>query len=165
MKAGYWQWRVVALAVAAGCWCGARTEAAVKLTLAQEGQPAATIVLAKEASGPARFAAEELRLHFKKITGADLHLATDEESVTGAWILVGESKATSALGLKNSNFKPQEYLIRCVPDALELMGRDPDARAHSVAGVEAHDWPTPAEVVFPDLPALWRSPTCHEIVS
>ena len=29
----------------------------------------------------------------------------------------------------------------------------PLARAESVADVEAHDWPSPAEVVFPDLPA------------
>lgn len=29
----------------------------------------------------------------------------------------------------------------------------PLARAESVADVEAHDWPTPDEVVFPDLPA------------
>ena len=86
--------------------------------------PAATIVLATNATRSAQFAAAELQCHIEKITGAKLPIATDADKINGARILVGESKATQARGLHNSDFKDQEYLIRFLPDMLILMGRD-----------------------------------------
>ena len=37
-------------------------------------------------------------------------------------MLVGRSKATDALGLPGEPLKPQEYLIRYLPDTLVLLG-------------------------------------------
>ncbi len=94
------------------------------VTLVRDGKPAATIVLAKTPTRAAQFAAAELRWHVQKITGAELPLATDADKVTGTRILVGESAGTRTLGLRSADFKVQEYLIRYLPGALVLMGRD-----------------------------------------
>ncbi len=94
------------------------------ITLSKDGKSKATIVLAKSPTISAVFAAVELQDHFKKITGADFAIVTDNQEINGARILVGESKATRDIGLENESFKPQEYLIRFLPDTVVLMGRD-----------------------------------------
>jgi len=97
-------------------------------TLVREGKPASTIVLAKEPTKVAQLAAFELQHHVKLITGALLPIVGDDQKVTGTRILVGESAATQALGLRSADFAPQEYLVRVQPDTLVLMGRDTDDR-------------------------------------
>lgn len=94
------------------------------LTLAHEGKPTATLVLATNATRAAQFAAYELQYHIQKITGAVLPIVKDGTPVAGARILVGESPATQALGINAGDFKPQEYLIQFAPQAIVLMGRD-----------------------------------------
>jgi hypothetical protein len=91
--------------------------------LARDGKPAATIVVAAKPTTAASFAAVELQEHVRTITSATLPIATDALKVTGPRILVGESEATKKLKL-GAKFKPQEYLIRFLPDTLVLMGRD-----------------------------------------
>ena len=95
-----------------------------ELLLVQGSKPAASIVIGAEASRSARFAAAELQYHLETITGARLPIVSGNDAVTGVRILVGESKGTQAMGLRNSDFKHQEYLIRFLPDTLILMGRD-----------------------------------------
>lgn len=99
-----------------------------RLGLARDGLPAATIVLAKEPTKAAQLAAFELQHHVKLITGATLPIVADDAPGEGTRILVGESAATVALGLRSRDFKPQEYLIRFLPEALVLIGRDKDDR-------------------------------------
>jgi len=53
---------------------------------------------------------------------------TDPTRVDGPRILIGESEATRRLGLRNEDFDHQEYLIRFLPEALVLMGRDKEDR-------------------------------------
>ncbi len=96
----------------------------VEICLVKNAVPNACIVIAKEASRSAQFAASELQYHIQKITGATLPVETDDNVIKGTRILVGDSKATQALGLRNNDFKPQEYLIQFLPDTLVLMGRD-----------------------------------------
>lgn len=98
------------------------------LTLARAGQPAATIVIAEEATRAAQFAAYELQWHLQQISGAQLPIVRDDATVSGVRLLVGESQATQALGLKAAGLKTQEYLIRFAPGTLVLMGRDKDDR-------------------------------------
>jgi len=123
----------VALAVAiwacvAGSLVLSSEAGAAAVTLVSNGTPAASIVLGKEPTRSAQFAAYELQYHLKKITGAELPIVTDEAEVTGPRLLVGESEATAALGLPGKPFNSQEYLIRFLPDALVLMGNDADDR-------------------------------------
>lgn len=93
-------------------------------TLTRDGAPACTIVTAAAPSRSAQFAAAELQHHVKLITGAELPIATDDQQVTGPRILVGESEATRALGLRSQDFSDQEYLLRFSPETLVLIGRD-----------------------------------------
>ena len=105
-----------------------------ELTLVRDGQPAATLVTAKEWTRVAMFAALDLQRHVKLITGATLPIVGDDAAVEGNRILVGESAATVALGLRGGDFKPQEYLIKFLPDAIVLMGRDSDFRGWGATG-------------------------------
>jgi hypothetical protein len=98
--------------------------AEVKLTLSQDGRPAATIVIAKQATRAAQFAACELRWHLKQITGGDFPLVHDDHPVDGLAILVGDSQPLRAMGIRPDRLKKQEYLIRFTPAALALAGRD-----------------------------------------
>ncbi|MBL9172343.1 MAG: DUF4838 domain-containing protein [Verrucomicrobiales bacterium] len=92
--------------------------------MVREGHPACTLVLAESPTPSARLAALEIRSHVLKTTGADLPVRTDAGSVSGPRILVGESRATQALGLRAGDFAPQEYLVAFRPDTVVLLGRD-----------------------------------------
>lgn len=114
-----------------------------ELTLARDGQPAATIVVAGTAGQVPWFAASELQSHIRKITGATLPIVTDDAAVLGTRILVGASRQTETLNLRNSSFAAQEYLIGFRTNTLILMGRDREddgypvrltGRAQRVAG-------------------------------
>ena len=94
------------------------------LVLVENGKANATIVLAETPSRSARFAVRELNLHLEKSTGVELPITNGNHAVDRIRVLVGESKATLELNLKNSDFSTQEYLIRFLPDTLVLMGRD-----------------------------------------
>lgn len=97
---------------------------AADFVIADNGQAAASIVIADPPSKSAQFAAAELREHIRKITGATLPVVTDQKLVSGPRILIGESAATKALGVGADRLKSQEYLIRFLPDTLVLMGKD-----------------------------------------
>jgi len=98
--------------------------APVEVALTAEGRPAATLVLAVDAPHAAVFAAQEFQEHLRRITGTVLPVVTDTQAVAGTRVLIGESAATRALGLKSADFAPQEYLIGFRPGTLVLMGRD-----------------------------------------
>ena len=93
-------------------------------TLASNGTPACTIIVAEQPTPAARLASLDLQYHVMRMTGAELPIRNDKEQVTGPRILVGESEATRALGFRGSDFPPQEYIIAFRPDTLILIGRD-----------------------------------------
>ena len=92
----------VVLMLAPLCPPHAAEPPAAAFRVAREGEPEATIVVAKRAPAAADFAAAELQEHVRIITGATLPIATDESEVKGRRILVGESAATRALKLRPS---------------------------------------------------------------
>ena len=100
---------------------------AAPLTLVENGMPAATLILAPEPTQTAAFAAQELRLHVREITGVELPVAsTANTAVGGTRILVGESAFTREVGFASADFAGQEYLIGFRPNTLILMGNDRD---------------------------------------
>lgn len=99
-------------------------EATNEFSLVRDGAPACTIVLSQTPAPAARLAALELQYHVMKITGAELPICTDVESVAGPRVLVGDSAATRASGFKGPDFAPQEYLIAFRPETVILIGRD-----------------------------------------
>jgi hypothetical protein len=96
----------------------------VPFVLVHEGKPACTIVVSKSPTPAARLASLELQLHVMQITGAELPICPEDRKVEGPRVLVGQSAATLALGIKGTDFSPQEYLIAFRPDTLILIGRD-----------------------------------------
>ena len=134
-------WSVVALSVLGICFRFGTSALAgpVGFALTRDGRPVATIVLAKEPTAAAEFAAAELKYHIRKITGATLPVVTDETPVTGSRILVGESAATRALGLRSESFKPLERLVCFSGTTLILMGRD-ESRATSASSKSNPTW-------------------------
>lgn len=121
---------------------------AAELTLVREGKPAASIVVATNATRAAQFAAYELQYHVQKITGAELPIVKDDAPVTGTRILVGDSQATRALGIQGQSIKSQEYLVRFAPETLVLVGKDKDDRG----AVRYTQWPGQAEMdTWPDI--------------
>ena len=103
---------------------GAVARGADGMRLTEEGRPAASIVISSRPSRAATLGAVELRDHIRKISGAALPIVADKAGVTGTRILVGESAATRALGLKNADFQRQEYMVGRRGDSLVLMGHD-----------------------------------------
>ncbi len=91
--------------------------------ITRDGEPQATIIVAKEPTVAAEFAAAELQEHVRLITGAALPIVSEETPVKGRRILVGESAASRALNL-GPPLKPQEHLITFLGDTLVLTGRD-----------------------------------------
>jgi len=94
------------------------------LVLTQDGQPAATILLATSPTRSAQFAAAELQYHLRKISGATILIVSNEAQIVGTRILVGASKATKSLGLNAGIFQSQEYLVGFRTNTLILMGKD-----------------------------------------
>jgi hypothetical protein len=95
-----------------------------EFTLVRDGRGQATIVLARDPSPSARFAAHELQGHIKKITGVTLPITADDVRTDNPRILVGPSAGTRALNVRADDLGAQEYLIRFLPDTLVLLGKD-----------------------------------------
>jgi len=104
--------------------CSILPAAAGSIELVRNGKPNATIVLAAQPSVSARLAALELQYHVEEMTGAVLPIQDDIVTVTGNRVLVGQSRATTALGIRSADFKPTEYLIKFRPATLILIGLD-----------------------------------------
>ena len=94
------------------------------LTLVRDSKPVAAIVVAREPTRITEFAVQELQTHIKLITGTTLPVVNDQTTAKGPRVLVGESVATTKLGLSGDSFQTQEYVIRFLPDTLVLMGKD-----------------------------------------
>ncbi|MCC7376216.1 MAG: DUF4838 domain-containing protein [Verrucomicrobiales bacterium] len=92
--------------------------------LVRSGRAACTLVVAERPTPSARLAALELRHHLFKMTGVEVPVRSDQESVSGARVLVGESDATRALGIRGSDFASQEYLVSIRSNVVILIGRD-----------------------------------------
>ena len=99
----------------------------------------ATIVTSDTPTVSARLASLELQHHIEKITGIKLEIKPDQEQITGNLILVGESRHTQSLGVKASDFKATEYLIKFKENKLILMGLDWIGPIDSKLGNEAFD--------------------------
>ncbi len=145
MRTVFCVWLSVVLAVKMAL--AAQSE--VTVALARDGEPVATIVIAKEPTRVAQFAAYELQWHLKEITGGDFRIVNEGESTDGLAILVGDSQPVRAMGIKLDEFEKQEYVIRFTPESLVLAGRDKEDR-----GIVQYD-PTPSQQALNTWPGIW----------
>jgi tetratricopeptide (TPR) repeat protein len=94
-----------------------------ELDIVRNGRPTAEIILADEAMPQARLAAQELRDHILKISGAELAI-TNRPSGNLYPIYVGESAYTRGLKLDLNGIDKEGYRIVAKKDYMALMGRD-----------------------------------------
>lgn len=111
----------------------ARPATAGDMIIVQDGQPRATIVVAKDAAEPAKgkiqTAAEELQAYVQKISGAKLPIVDDVQGVKGPAILVGRSRLSDALGVAipagvSANRRDEGFVIVCRGERLLLAGNN-----------------------------------------
>jgi hypothetical protein len=115
-----------------------RSTPAAPLTLVENGQPRATIVVAQSALNPAKddastqkvdVAAHDLQEYIRKISGATLPINGDASTPSGALILVGKSRLTDAMpievpsGLTPAR-KEEGFVIQSKNGNLILAGND-----------------------------------------
>lgn len=117
------------------------------LTLSQDGEPAAVILLPVNPTVSAQFAADELQWHLQKMTGAKLSLLTEGAAAPPGCVRLwlGDTARARTLGLTQAAFRPQEHAIRFLPGEIILAGRDADRRdpvKYDPANLAAGDnWP------------------------
>ncbi|MFM8290766.1 MAG: DUF4838 domain-containing protein [Planctomycetia bacterium] len=133
---------VVALASIVCCqWaaCGDETRAGAdaggaEIRLAEEGRSDYTIVVAKDAAAPVRFAAEELQKYLRQITGVRLPIVPD--GTGDAALCVGESASLAAeFDRLRADLRPRGddgYLMRSRGKRIMLVGNSPRATLYAV---------------------------------
>lgn len=94
------------------------------VVLVQDGIAQAGIVLSRQATRSAQFAAAELQYHIEKITGTRLPIEQEPGNLENVKIFVGESDFTRQNGFRSEDFKEQEYLLSVQPDSIILAGSD-----------------------------------------
>lgn len=115
--------------------CGTAGQA---LTLAENGRPRATIVVAPEATPAERTAAAELATYLRKITGAEFSTGAGGG---GARLLVGPSpEARRLLGAAAVDaLGPEEFVLRTIGNDLLLVGGRPRGTLYAVYSFLDHD--------------------------
>ncbi len=102
------------------------TAAAAGLTVAESGEARVPIVIGEKASPLARYAAEELRDHLQRMTGAEFEIA--EEGNPGrpaaAGIFVGDTRVSAEAGLRSADLEAERIIVRCAAGRLLLLGGD-----------------------------------------
>jgi hypothetical protein len=136
-------WRATSIALTAAL----ATVAAPAVTLIQDGQPTAAIVIAADAPDSVQRAAAELQDYLGRASGARLPILTDVRPATGASVFVGESALTRALGVTLDGVGAEGYRWVSGDSWLAIVGRD--HRGGPVTGMR-NPW-QPHEVYNPEL--------------
>ena len=132
------------LAAAAALASAATASAVETVTLARDGEALADIVVSKSAVKAARFGAEELRWHLKRMTGADFKVKTDDKPPSRLEIRVGRTSRTKTAA---DEFGNQQFMVKIDGEGVELIGRDRADRGEfrycqcELHGVEGENWP------------------------
>jgi len=100
---------VMAMAVAL-----AGTPGLCAATLATDGEPQMTIVLAEGAAAPERTAAEELAGYLAKVTGAKYPIVGEEKAPAGPCLYVGPTAFARKHGLGPAPWGPERWAMRSV---------------------------------------------------
>ena len=91
---------------------------AADITLAENGEAKAVIVIPENAKPVVQFAAKELADHLKIMTGAEFPVAADPGASVGIYLGFGDA----------SGFAPDEYVIRAKGRRIDIYGKDTEGR-------------------------------------
>lgn len=93
--------------------------------LVRNGQPMSEIIIPeKPITHQIRYAADELRDHVKRISGAELQIVTAASGKFKNLVYVGESEATKQAGISVSALKKEGFRIVAKGDNLYIVGHD-----------------------------------------
>ena len=92
--------------------------------IVEDGQPRATIVVAKEPARMARLAASELQTYVERISGARLPIDTEARADLPVRIYIGRSAHTDRLGLSTADLRHGAYREASGNNWLALVGSD-----------------------------------------
>ena len=102
---------------------------AFALDLVRAGQARSVIVVPRNAFPVVKFAAEELRHHIERATGAKLAVVTEGgEPGAGGCVYLGACEATARAGIRTDTLGPNGYVIRLAAEHLHMVGDDSDGR-------------------------------------
>jgi len=108
------------------------TDPACAGTLAVDGRPQVTIVLAQDAIASERTAAEELAGYLGKITGGTFAVVEESGDVAGPCLYVGPTAFARACGLDPGTWGPERWALRTVGADLVLVGGRPRGTLYAV---------------------------------
>ena len=112
--------------------------------LVRSGNAVSAIIIPEKATRSARFAAAELQFHIKKITGAEIPIASKLPDGVTTGIYIGETQETRKAGYLNNSFKEQEYLVEVKGNKIFLTGHEnpEDTGAFDYADLKTfpHQW-------------------------
>ena len=94
------------------------------LVLVRDGNPAATIVIGRNATRTVRYAVQELNEHLELSTSTTLPVVEDGQPVAGPTIQVGATELTERLGLAPRYLAPDSWVVSRAGQALILSGGD-----------------------------------------
>ncbi|MFB3905205.1 MAG: DUF4838 domain-containing protein [Acidobacteriota bacterium] len=134
-----------------------------RVTLVEEGQSKATIVIPSGAGDEVRFAATELQTYLKKISGATLPLAEDGREISETRVFIGPSRLTREAGVDLGQLKAGGFVIQTMGDDLAVVGKDDEGTRCGVSelleilGVRWY-WPGELGEVVPRLATVTVDP-------
>lgn len=103
--------------------CGCQT-GTYRLPLAQNNQQDIRIVIAEDAAGMTKLAAEDLQHHLAAMSGTTIPIQTEPDEAAHFTFFVGPSPATEALGLSVDDLHDGAYRWAAGDNWLALLGRD-----------------------------------------
>ncbi|MHC4873084.1 MAG: DUF4838 domain-containing protein [Planctomycetota bacterium] len=86
-----------------------------------------SIVVGENASKVELFAAEELQVHLKEISGKELKIIKDSAEVADGFISIGKNKLSEKLQIDYEALYPEGFIIATKDDNLFILGSDNDA--------------------------------------
>ncbi|MCX8108403.1 MAG: DUF4838 domain-containing protein, partial [Verrucomicrobiae bacterium] len=142
------------------CLCSFLIWETYALTISRNGQPSCVIVQQAEATGPEKYAVEELASTLREITGAEFNVLKAPSKVSGSAIIVGQGSIARQFfpEVELERFGMEEIVIKIKGDKLLLAGGRPRGTLYAVSqflqeqcGVR---WWTPWASHVPKQPTL-----------
>ena len=89
--------------------------------IAENGKAVVSIVIPKDAGGPVKFAASELKKYLDKMTGTEFQIVN---SAKGKAIYLGDCPAAKGQGINSAKIERDGYIIKAVDGNLYITGKD-----------------------------------------
>ena len=98
----------------------------IPMTIVENGEPQATIVIDLAASETERFAAQELQIYIHKATGAALSIVEDRGQAFGNVIAVGRCRFNDRAALGLDGLAREGFRLKSADSVLSIAGADDD---------------------------------------